>query len=259
MSEETVVETEVVETPVDPDESTARESGWVSKDEWVAAGKNPDEHRSAKEFNRVGELYKSLHQVKREQKQLQAAHTALQRHQQYIFDKAYKKALDDFKLERRLAMREGDEVALEKIEQDIEDLNNEYANQKATIQQVQPTQSFPEMDAFVERNPWYVSDPELAMEADALGFVYINRYGTKDPKVVFDYVEKKMREKFPQKFGGKRAAPSPVANGDRTQRAPKNDIVLDELETKIMNDLVKSGEMTEAQYKADLKRAKGIK
>jgi hypothetical protein len=39
----------------------------------------------------------------------------------------------------------------------------------------------------------------------------------------------------------------------------RNDIQLDEFETKIMRDLVQAGTMTEAEYKAELKKAKGIK
>ena len=34
---------------------------------------------------------------------------------------------------------------------------------------------------------------------------------------------------------------------------------LDELETHIMKSLVANGEMTEVQYRAELKKAKGIK
>jgi uncharacterized membrane protein len=37
-----------------------------------------------------------------------------------------------------------------------------------------------------------------------------------------------------------------------------NDIILDEVETSIMKTLVANGDMTEEEYKQELKKAKGL-
>ena len=266
MSDETVVETkevaaEVQVVEVDPVEAEAREQGWVNNDEWVAQGKDPNEHRSAKEFKERGEIYRSLHSTRRELKQTQAALNVLQRQHQFVFEKAHKKAMDDLKRERRFAMKEGDADLLEDVEKEMEEKELEaraarqaMAQAAAASQEVTST----EFDTFLQRNPWYAADQDLRDEADAIGFVYLNKGGTKDN--LLKHVETKIKQKYPEKFGAvKRGAPAPTANGDRTARPSKNDIQLDEFETKIMNDLVRSGEMTEAQYKAALKQAKGIK
>ncbi|MCI0561995.1 MAG: hypothetical protein MN733_26200, partial [Nitrososphaera sp.] len=47
-------------TSLNPTEQAAREQGWMSKDEWVAAGKDPEEHRSAREFRERGDFFKRI-------------------------------------------------------------------------------------------------------------------------------------------------------------------------------------------------------
>lgn len=262
MSEETKVEAPVVEETVqaDPVETKAREQGWVSKEEWVEGGGNETEWRTAKEFVDRGELYRSIHSTKRELKQTQAALTALQRHHQHVFEKAYQTAVSDLKAQKRLAMREQDFDAVEAIEQEMEQLTAQHVQERQVLVAQQQQQAGPPVEfmEFVERNPWYTVDKEMRDEADAVAVVYINNGG--DRGQLLQHVEKKMKQKFPEKFGVKRAAPSPVASSDRTSRAGKrDDVVLDEFETEIMRTLVKSGTMTESEYKAELKKAKGIK
>ena len=265
MSDEiVVVETPEVETTevaveVSPVETQARDQGWVSKEEWVESGKSADEWRPAKEFVDRGELYKSISSTKRELKQTQAALTSLQKHHQFVFEKAYTQAKADLKLEKRQAIREGDLERLEEVEDRIEELDQTHAQEKAQLVQAVPTRTAwqADMESFVERNPWYASDEEMKDEADAIGFIYVNKGGK--PEGLLKHVETQMKKKFPEKFGVRKAAPSPTASGDRTVRAGAGDIQLDELETKIMKDLVRAGTMTEKEYKAELKKAKGIK
>ncbi len=264
---EAVVEKPVVEAPVvevveqpemTPMEVSARDQGWVSKEEWVDQGKAEDDWVSAKEFVRVGDIYKSLHQTKREMKQTQAQLDALRRHNTYIFEKAYQTARDDLKKEKRLAIREGDLEKLEEVENKIEELVETHVKEKQDLQSApQANQPPPEFVEFVNKNPWYVQDKELRDEADALGFIYLNNGGDRDG--LFTHVSKKMREKFPNKFGVKRTAPNAVASVNRTARTNSSSFELDEMETQIMNSLVSSGEMTKTEYIASLKKAKGIK
>ena len=77
MTEE-VKEEKVVEEPVEeivdetPEyssaEQAAMEQGWLPKEDWEEAGRDPDEWRSAREFNDRGEFFKTIHQQKREMK-----------------------------------------------------------------------------------------------------------------------------------------------------------------------------------------------
>lgn len=115
-------EAAVVEPVVSPDEQEARTQGWVSKQEWVEMGKEADDWRPAKEFLRVGELYKSIHELKRKDKQNEAAVSALQRHQMYMFEKGYQQAMTELRQEKRLAIRNEDFEHLEEVEDRIEQL-----------------------------------------------------------------------------------------------------------------------------------------
>jgi hypothetical protein len=74
---------------------------------------------------------------------------------------------------------------------------------------------------------------------------------------LLSHVEKVVKEKFPEKFGKKRAAPSAVAAVDRTgKKAPKSDdIELSAEERQIMRTFVDMGVMSEADYVKQLKKA----
>jgi hypothetical protein len=141
----------------------------------------------------------------------------------------------------------------------MEVLAETHQKEKETIQaQQQVAQPNQEFQAFVDRNPWYVSEPNLKHEADFEGFKFLNSGGAADK--LLQHVEQAMREKYPQKFGIKRAAPNPAGAVDRTaRRGTTKEFELDEMETQMMTSLVNSGEMTKAEYVASLKKAKGIK
>lgn len=252
-----------------PVEESAREQGWVSREEWVESGRDESEWRPAKEFVERGELYRSIHQTKRELKQTQAALSALQRHHQFVFEKAHAKALQELKQAKREAIRNEDMEALAQIEDRIEQTQTDFQEQRAAQAKAaqaaaaaaQPASGPPEFQMWQSRNPWYATDGELREFADATGMIYANKNPGVDPITVLKHVEKTVRARFPEKFGTqKTAAPNPTASVDRQRtRGPSkaDDQELDDMERQVMQTLVKSGVMTEAEYKAELKKVKG--
>ena len=256
--EETKVEEEAVVEP-SPTEVSARTQGWVTKEEWTESGRPVDDWRPAKEFVDRGELFKSIHSTKRELKQTQQALDALQRHHQYVFEKAHAQALKDLKDERRLALRNEDLDRVEAIEDEIEERQQRFQKERP----VPVVASGPpvEFTNWVSANSWYESDADLRDFADAAGLVYVNKHpeARNNPMAVLQHVEKEIRQKFPEKFGTvKKAAPNAVASVDRqAARAKGSDIQLDEMEMDIMRTFVRSGIMTEAEYKAELKKTRG--
>ena len=241
-----------------PVEQQAVDQGWVPLDDWKQAGKDESDWRPAKEFVDRGELYKSIHTTKRELKATQAQLTTLQRHHQYVFEKAYNTALSDLKKEKRLAIRNEDFERLEEVEDQLENLQAERAQEVTAFnQQVAATQApvNPEFQAFVDKNSWYQSDKTLRDEADAVGYIYLNNGGTKDG--LFDHVEKEMKRKFPNKFGVKRAAPNAVAAVNRTNKAsPKGESMSDVPEhmRDVIRTFCESTGMKEAEYIKQLKK-----
>ena len=265
MSEETKVvetkeETKVVE--VSPHEETARTQGWVSKEEWVEAGRDEAEWRPAKEFVDRGDLYKSLHSTKRELKQTQAALTALQRHHQYVYDRAHKQAITDLKKERRFAMKDEDLERVEEIETEIENLEKEHQIEAVKLAQAKAQTEAagvnPEFQQWVDKNIWYLQDSDMRDFADAQGLIYMNKNPGLPPAQVLSHVESKIRKAYPEKFGVKKAAPNAVASVDKTNKSSRkasSDFELTDLEREMMNTFVKQKIMTEEQYIAELKKA----
>lgn len=247
-----------------PYESEARDQGWVSKEEWQAEGKDANDWRPAKEFVERGEIFKTLHQVKRELKQEKAAREALQRHHQMVYDSAKRDAYNKLKLEKRQAMRNEDFEKVEEIEDQMEAIQKErvQTNQQLTqaTQQAAQANGVPvEFQEWVNKNPWYNSDSEMREFSEAVGYIYIQKNPQAAPSEVLKHVEAKVRKQFSEKFG-RRASPNAVAGVDRTnqRRTSTNELVMDEMEIQIMKTLVSNGDMTEEQYKAELKKAKGL-
>ena len=266
IKQETVVaETKVVEQPVvNPVEDQAREQGWVSKEEWVKDGRDANEWRPAKEFVERGELFKSIHQIKRELKQTKAAHDALTQHHKYVFEKAYTKALNDLKLEKRQAMRNEDMAKVVEVEEKIEALTEEKEQEAQRFQQQQVQAAAannvqPAFQEWVSRNQWYTTDSEMREFAEAVGHIYMQKTPGFTPEDVLKHVEAKVRKQYSEKFGQRKAAPNAVAGVDRTgKRSGGVELILDETEMAIMKTLVQNGDMTEDEYKAELKKAKGL-
>jgi hypothetical protein len=267
-TKETVVEE--VETEIEelsPAEQEASEFGWVPKEKWESDGRDPDEWRSAREFVERGKLFKSMYELKRGYAGLDAKHKALQQHHTHVFEKAHKQALDDLKKERRMAMRNDDMESAEALENEIEQLKENHEKERQIVQNEQVKASTsatpnPEFQAWMDRNAWYLSDADLRDEADAIALMYVNRNPQSQPGVILKHVESTLRKRNPDKFGVRRAAPNAVASVDRTSNRSNravDTLELDDVEQKIMRSLIESGEMTEKEYKVELRKAKGMK
>ena len=249
---------EIVQSPT---ELTAREQGWVNKEEWVADGKDAETWRPAKEFVDRGELYKSIHATKRELKQTQATLTALQKHHAFVFEKAQKQALEELKREKRAAIKDEDFQKLEAVEEDIEKLQEQHKQEKEAFVAEAQIQSGPHPDfvAWTEQNIWYRDDEDLREYADFKGIKYTQKNPGVSPSEVLAYVSKEVKKQFPEKFGVKKAAPNAVLGVNKTNSTSRKvmaDDDLTETELEIMKELVSTKTLTEAQYRAELKKVK---
>jgi len=255
-------EPEVNDDPPAPSamELAAREQGWMPQEDWVAAGKDPDEWRSAREFVDRGELLKQLHNVKRTLKQNTEETAVLRAHHQRVYEAAYQNAVKQLRLERRQALADDDFERADEIEEQIDSLKEQ--RQKEKIEEQPKTQAGPppEFQEWQARNPWYDNDPELHESADAFGIVYASKNPNASPSEVYAHVEQRIKQVYPHKFQGRQTAPSPVAGVSgraRPNKPAKETIVLTEDEQKAMQSLVKRGHMTEEAYIRDIKMIRG--
>jgi predicted DNA-binding protein (UPF0278 family) len=257
------VVTPEVEVVADPVVEQASSQGWVPKEDWVKAGKDEAEWRPAKEFVERGELYKSIHTIKRELKQERAAREALAKHHQYVFEKARLAAINELKQERRQALRDGELERVEEIEDKLEQTQQQFAQEKAALVQAQAAaQAGPpaEFETWKATNTWYDQDQEMHEFADATGLIFINKNPSAQPKEVLAHIDTKMRKQFPEKFNIKRAAPNAVAGVDRTGNKPSrtSEPAIDPEMEKVIKNFTEATGMSRADYIKELKKIGAI-
>lgn len=261
-AQEPVVEAAEPSVPeLTPVEQQAMTQGWVPLEQWKESGRDETEWRPAKEYVERGELYKSIHSTKKELKQTQAALTALQRHHTLVFQKAHEQALRDLRAEKRLAIRNEDFERVEEIETEIDERKDQFQKEAMQLhaEQVQAQQAVnpePEFQMWLSRNQWYVTDPSMREEADAAGFIHLNKGGSKESMLAA--VETAIRKKFPEKFGIRKAAPSAVASVNRTtgKKSSGGNPSINDLPAEmqqVVKRMVDATGMSEAAYIKQLK------
>lgn len=245
---------EAPEVELTPIQAKAIEQGWKPKDQFEGP---EEEFIDAPEFVRRGELFSKIEHQSREMKAMKQALEALRQHNTKIEASAYDRALKDLKAQRKQALREGEVDLVDEIEEKIEEAQTERARiareaQVPVVQEVDPG-----FAAWVEKNSWYAKDVAMQAVADRVGLEAARR-GLPQADVLRK-VEEEVRAAFPHKFVNPRSsrptAVEPASRGGKSV-ATGADTQLDEVERAIMRKIVKTGVMTEAEYKAQLKKAK---
>jgi hypothetical protein len=108
----------------------------------------------------------------------------------------------------------------------------------------------PEFGIFEQRNPWYNADNVLHHTADAVGFEFLRVNPQATPAMLYSYVEKTMREKFPELDGKPvKGPPSPGSSPNVPKQGGSGvktnytalKANMNELERGIMKNLVSTG------------------
>lgn len=244
------------EIKVDPFEQKALDMGWRPKEQW----EGPEEDFiDAKEFVRRQPLFEKIEHQSKALKQLEKAFDALKTHHTKVKESEYQRALKTLKEARKEALREGETERALAYEEKIEEVEQQKAEFDQEAQQVEiprEPEAHPEFVAWKQQNSWYNRDSELKEFADTYGMT-LARKGM-EPKAVLKAVAEKVKQAFPEKFHNpNRDKPGAVEAPSRN--APKSDsFEMTEDETRIMKTIVRSGVMTEAEYKKQLKQVKGL-
>lgn len=263
MSDENVENQEEGSVPEQStDELRARQHGWVPKSEWEG---DVDEWVPAKVFNLKGELFGRIAKDKSKITELETAVTGLVEQVKKAHDAGYARALDELKAKKRDALDEGDTSAVLEIDDQIDSLKEEHKKTKEEMAaKVSPkTQSNPEFDMWHVDNEWYLTDQSTTAYANEL-VMEMNRNaqvsGTQlNYSKMLNEISRKVRQKFPEKFGGMRKATKqePVDSGSErnAERVNKSttkfkdvEAGLTEQELSIMKTVMKSTGMTKEKY-----------
>lgn len=263
MAEENLQEGSEIVVERTPDEQRAMEHGWVPKEEWSG---NPDEWIPANVFNMRGEFFSRISKDKTKIAELTQTVDALVEHNKKIFDAAYKKAIDDLKREKKQALEEGDNQAVLDIDDKIEELREDTEKQKKEleerVQTARQQQSNPVFDSWHAHNSWYMQDSVATAYANEVASD-INRAAQvagvqPDYNKLLSEVGRKVRQKFPEKFGRTSTKTDPVEPGGETTTPTRstnsrisgisrNDLT--EAERRIMDTILKTTpKMTEKEY-----------
>jgi len=164
--------------------------------------------------------------------------------------------LVELKAQRKTAIEDGDVDRVEKIESQIDDIKEKTVGH----QEAAPVVTNTVFEEWVEDNQWYRSDEDMRKFADKAGLEYeglpLDR--------ILKLVRKDIEAEFPQKFGkqGKavgvpstRPVASSVESGSKRispNKTTRSESDLSSAQKNIMNQFVRHGVMTKAEYISDL-------
>lgn len=235
-------------------EQRAMEQGWTPEEEFKA---NPDnagkKWRTAEDFLDRGELFSKIDDLSKKLKNTTKTLGQLNEHHKRVKEAEYKRALETLKNQKRNALEEGDADALIEIDDRIAEVKQAQREESRTTQ----ANNMPEeLEAWIEKNPWYTSDNEMASEADAIGIGYKTKNPEKSPEDVLKYVEGRIKKIYPEKFTNpnrpKAGVESPSNRG--TQSKSSGGFTLSEDEERVARNFERNGIMSRDDYIKELKK-----
>lgn len=248
-------------------ELKAIEQGWKPKDKWEG---DPEDHRSAREYLDRGEL---LGKIKSQNQQLAEIRDALKgmtEHNKRVYAAGYENAIKELKQQKLNALREGEPEQVLAIDDKIDEAKEALRTIKSQPDKIQGPS--PVTRDWLSDNPWYGKDEVLTHYSNGIATDFGRKHnGQVTEQAVYEEIDKKLREKFPEKFGLKKAtqgAPSPDGEGRRSAGAGKPqgntnaafDKILagmSEMEATIARTLVKTGGLTKEKYVEDYMKMRG--
>lgn len=235
-----------------PMEARAREMGWVPAEDFEG---DPQEWVTAEVFVARKPLFDTLSKKNKEVKELRKAVEQLQTHYAKVEEHAYKRAIEDLRMQKKVAIREQDFEVAEELDEKIDELREQQM--KAAFKP-QPLQPPPEIDQWMSENKWYVTDPELKQYADIIGKGLIG--SGKDPGEVLETVTKEVKARFPDKFRNPNRDKAPSVETKPNGKPPtkgKDYVELTDDERKSMNTFIKMGVMSKEEYIDSIRKLRG--
>lgn len=185
----------------DSEVGKAKKYGHLSKEEWIAAGKDPALWKSPAEFNKTGEIIEQLITLKKKVDQRDREMENIIKFHEKELKRQYEVAKRD--LEARLTASKED--------MDIEAVSH-YTRELTRLQDQEQQSQFQESQqlqqnarqAFIERNAHWFNDrnPDLQQRAVEID----NELKRKNPNVSYedlaDLIEAKMLKEFPERVMG---------------------------------------------------------
>ena len=263
------VQEDTQEVQVDPViEQEAREMGWVPQEDFRG---DTTKWRSAEEFVERGreilpilrknkeELLKSNRQLKAEIEEMKATFEDFKEYRKADKERVYKQAIQDLKSRKVEALEANQAELVVEIDDAIAELKEEQAkpvqveSKKAEQPQVDPIF----MD-WLSDNEWFEKNTTLQYAANAAGAELLEENPGLKGRKFLDKVAERVKEQYPEKFGGRREAPPTVEGSQGGSRSkPKKESyenMPQEAKSKC-DSYVKQGLLTREEYVTEYWRA----
>lgn len=244
-------------------EERAREQGWKPQEEFDG---DKSKWVSAETFVAKGELIEKIESLGKELKNTKKAMSMLQDHHKQVKEAEFTRAVNFLKQQKKQAYEQGDVDKIIEIDDQIASVKETQKQQSQIVNQQQAEeQVHPEFTNWVDDNRWYNNDTEMRETADALGLSHAKTNPDKSPAQVLEFVSKKIKTLFPEKFTNQnRNRPSSVEGSGNSGRGSQRsgggvDVDMSEDEVRVMNTFVRQGIMTKDEYMRELKSVKGIR
>lgn len=239
---------------VPPVEQEARAHGWKPKEEFEADERNAGKKwRSAEDFMDRKSLFDKIEGQSSEIKTLKKGLQSFAQHYTNVEKAAFQRAYDTLKAERMQHLEEGNLVKAEQVRDQMDDLKEKIESTVPPVPvEVTQPQEFVE---WKDRNSWYQKDRAMTTFADDLGRrLHLEGYS---PSEVLKEVEIRTKATFAEKFQNPNRSNAPQMVNPGRKAETRETFRLTEDETRIMNNMVRTGIMTREQYIADLKKMRG--
>jgi hypothetical protein len=226
-TETVVVDQEEAAPEASQDELTAREGGWLPREEWVEAGNDASKWKTPELFNefgslekRIGQMDRAIGRYKEDRKKTDEAIKKLAEHTVKQVQMQRELVLKDLKLKRREALRENDHETAEAIEDEMDKVKDQAredavaATDEVTTTKTETKQVSVEVDEWLadSGNAWYKTQPELKQEADSY-FDYLMSKGIP----IADALKKvtaNVKKEHPQHFKTQKQKAKTTEGGD---------------------------------------------
>lgn len=199
--EEKQEENEVVER--------AKKYGHLSKEEWVAQGRDPNQWKSPEEFDKTGKILEQLYAMKKKVDQRDREIQALVDYQQRTSQREYERAKQE--LESRLAASK-DDMDVEGVAHYTKELARlehiEHSNQANNRQEQQQVA----LENFKDRNQHWFNDrnPDLVNRAVAIDAELKQLYPNASYDDLAAKIEARMQYEYPERVLGSRGHRPPA-------------------------------------------------
>ena len=195
-------------SPDDEVVERAKKYGHLSKEEWIAQGRDPAKYKSPEEFDKTGKLIGELYTLKKKLEQQEITQRALVEYQERTAQREYEKARKELEAKLNASKEDLDVEGVAHYTTELTKLNE--VEQQSQIQRANVVRQSAQ-EAFIERNQHWFNDrnPDLKQRAIEIDSELKTQFPNASYEQLADLIEAKMIKEFPERVLGQQKIARP--------------------------------------------------